>query len=410
MIPLEQAVQLELKSLEQPPLLSPPSKLRLTTATLGWLIVAVLFVVILLSALGYLINILLLFFLALTIGLGLMPLVDRLEGWGLPRILGGLLVYLLLLGGLAALLFFTIRPISSELVSLSDNLPSINQRIYDQLPDQLQEPLRPVLTTASTIFGTSPQVSGGVTNTAVISGSTVGSNAQVGSGQKVPNLDLSAVAQNLFGVVGGLAAGLIAFVSVLAISFYWMMLSDKPQRGFLTVVPLAYRERVNSTLIAIADRVGGYLRGVILLVLIIGSISYAGLFFLGVDFALVLAVIAGLGELLPNLGPVIAMVPAVLVGFAAGGGGMALKVLIFYVVIQQVESNFIAPQILGKQVKLPAILILASILIWSTLFGVLGAVLAVPLTAVIVTVVEKLIAPYLQQRASAVSQPYLERS
>lgn len=404
MIPLEQAVQLEPEPLEQPPLSSPAGKLGLTAATLGWLVAAVLFVVILLSALGYLINILLLFFLALTIGLGLIPLVDRLEGWGLPRILGGLLVYLLLLGGLATLTFFTIRPISSELVSLSDNLPSISQRIYDQLPDQLQEPLRPVLTTANTIFGSSPQASGGVTNTAVISGSTVG------SGQKVPNLDLGAVAQNLFGVVGGLATGLIAFVSVLTISFYWIMLRNKPQRGFLTVVPLAYRERVNNTLSAIADRVGGYLRGVILLVLIIGSISYAGLFFLGVDFALVLAVIAGLGELLPNLGPVIAMVPAVLVGFAAGGGGMALKVLILYVIIQQVESNFIAPQILGKQVKLPAILILASLLIWSTLFGVLGAVLAVPLTAVIVTVIEKLVAPWLQQRASAVSQPYLERS
>ena len=120
--------------------------------------------------------------------------------------------------------------------------------------------------------------------------------------------------------------------------------------------------------------------GQILLMLIIGVLTYIGLFFLDVKYALTLALIAGLFELIPYVGPFIALIPAAILAFIQAPL-LGLLVVILYVVIQQLENYVIVPQVMKKTVGLNPIVIIIVMLIGAKLAGVIGIILSVPLTA-----------------------------
>jgi len=116
------------------------------------------------------------------------------------------------------------------------------------------------------------------------------------------------------------------------------------------------------------------------LMLIIGCLTFIGLYFLNVPYVLILALIAGLFEIIPYIGPIIAAIPAVILAFLVSPL-LALLVVVLYIVIQQLENYVIVPQIMKKAVGLNPIVIIVVMLIGAKLAGVLGLILAVPLTA-----------------------------
>ena len=123
--------------------------------------------------------------------------------------------------------------------------------------------------------------------------------------------------------------------------------------------------------------------------LIIGALSYIALVILGVNYSLLLALFAGITEIIPYIGPVLGAVPAVIIAFTQGPI-KGLFVVIVYVLIQQLENNFIVPKVMKKSVGLNPIIVIIVIMIGIKIAGIAGALLAVPFTAIIQVIANEL--------------------
>src|SRR5262249_24886232 len=139
---------------------------------------------------------------------------------------------------------------------------------------------------------------------------------------------------------------------------------------------------------AIGERMGGWLLGQVALSSSIGLASFVALEVIGVDNALLLAVVAAVAELIPIIGPWIAALPAVAVAFAQEPL-KALLTVIAYVLIQQVESNLLAPRIMGRAVRLHPLAVILALLAGASLFGIVGALVAVPVASAVSVVLDE---------------------
>ena len=193
---------------------------------------------------------------------------------------------------------------------------------------------------------------------------------------------LNQATSSIFGTVVGLFGGLFSFGIVLVISFYLAVQEKGVKRFFISMTPSEHQHYVSDLINRIQIRIGGWLRGQLLLMLIIGSLTFIGLYFLGVKYALTLALIAGILELIPYIGPFIALIPAVILAFVQSPM-LALLVIVLYVVIQQLENYVIVPQVMKKAVNLNPIVIIVVMLIGAKLAGVMGIILSIPLTAAV---------------------------
>ena len=143
----------------------------------------------------------------------------------------------------------------------------------------------------------------------------------------------------------------------------------------------AWREQFVMMLHDISSKLGHWLRGQLVLCLIIFAASYLGLSVIGVDYALTLALFAGLMEAVPMVGAYLGAIPAVMVAILSGSPLKGLVVAIFFLIIQQVEGNLIVPQVMKKAVGVHPMLILLAALIGAALLGFVGVLIAVPVTA-----------------------------
>lgn len=188
--------------------------------------------------------------------------------------------------------------------------------------------------------------------------------------------------------LAGAASSVFNIGVVLVLSFYLLKDADTFVQRIETAVPEAYRadfERITRDL----DKVwSGFLRGQVLLSIIIGVMTTVALMILGVRNALLLGILAGVLEVVPTIGPVIAMLPAVAIAFFQGSTNwaidptlFALIVILTYFGIQQLENHLIVPNVLGASVDLPPVVILIGTLIGASLAGVVGIFLAAPVIA-----------------------------
>lgn len=174
---------------------------------------------------------------------------------------------------------------------------------------------------------------------------------------------------------------------LLVLAFYWLIARMESLELFLKLTPYENREQVRSLWNAIESRLGAYLRGQVILMLIIGAISYVGLVILQVPNALALAVIAGLFEAVPIVGPLIGAVPAVASGLLVSPF-TALLVALLYTVIQIVENNILVPRVMSANVGLNPLVVILAIIAGSTLNGVVGAIFAIPIAGAIQVVAQ----------------------
>ena len=189
--------------------------------------------------------------------------------------------------------------------------------------------------------------------------------------------------------VGGTAVVIsYTFSLVLAIliipfwTFYLLLDSHKLGQTFARSIPSSIRQDVLKLVTLIDAVFASYLRGQLFLALIIGAISTIFFGIAGVQFALILGVIAGIFELIPNIGPILGAIPAILVALAQNPT-LALVTAIYAVVIQQIENIFITPRVLGRSVQLHPVLVMVVLVIGSELGGLVGLFLAPVTTAVL---------------------------
>jgi predicted PurR-regulated permease PerM len=306
------------------------------------------------------------FFIGIALALVLDPIVTWLERRGAPRWAGVLLSYAAIVGLVWALIAFAVPPIARQTREFLQDLPQLATALTDiqhglqdwyrtlPLPPELREMIDESITSAEGAF-----------------------------------LDA------LRGVLGptiGTLLRTVAFVFGLIIVPVWLFFVLKDRGRFpgavASALPEAWRPDA-ANVQAILARVGGrWVRGQLLLGLSIFLASIIGLTFLSLvgfsefgEFTLILALIAGVLEWFPIIGPIVAAIPAILIGFSISPAA-ALAAAILYTAIQQLENNLLVPKVMGDAVELhPAVMILA-LIVGAALFGIPGAILAAPTVAI----------------------------
>jgi len=189
-------------------------------------------------------------------------------------------------------------------------------------------------------------------------------------------------------VVGAVASKVVLLIYILLASIYMNLSAHAIREDFLQAIPSAYRREINLLMDQIGQVWSAFFRGELTLMLVIGVMSWLGLTALGIPAAPYLGFIAGLLELIPNIGPVLSAVPAVIVALVQGSSylpldhlAVAALVIILYILIQQFENNLIVPRVLGDALELPPLVVMTGVLVGATAGGILGALLATPMIA-----------------------------
>lgn len=184
-------------------------------------------------------------------------------------------------------------------------------------------------------------------------------------------------------------SGIAAVIAMFVLSFY-LSLQEGGVRKFLQfITPREYEGYVLNLWQRTQNRLGQWLQGQLLLGLIVGILVFIGLSIIGVPYALILALLAAILELVPMAGPIIASIPAIILGFIIHPG-TGFLVLIFYIVMQFIENHVLVPTVMKKAVGLNPVIVIISLLVGAKLGGIVGMLLAVPLAAVLMEILADL--------------------
>jgi len=301
------------------------------------------------------------FLLAIILAYLLNPLVDFFEGRSIPRVLSIIMIYLAVGAILALLVTYTIPRIVAEISKLSERLPDFTAMISSNIAN-LQERFQR-------------------SNLPPVFQQLVDQNIHKAQERLLTALEYSVEAVlSLLGKV---------FISLLTpvLAFYMLKDTSVIKRTISDLIPGKHRRKILAWLSKIDATLGSWIRGQLLIAFMVGLLSTIGLSLIGLDFAILLGVLAGFLDILPYFGPIIGGIPPVVVGLLVSPT-MGLKALAVMVVVQQIEGNFITPQILGHTLGLHPLLIIFALLLGGELGGFLGLVLSVPIAAVIKVTLE----------------------
>ena len=195
--------------------------------------------------------------------------------------------------------------------------------------------------------------------------------------------ELDSIGKNAFSFTRQLFGGFFSTLTVFVISFYLLLYQERFQDSIARLFNEEEKRRVTHALNQVNDKLGAWLRGQMLLSFSIGIMSWVALTLLNVPYALPLALIAGILEVVPTLGPIIAAVPAVIVAFTISPAHGLIVVLV-YVFIQLLENNLLVPKIMQRAVGLNPIIIILAVMIGGNLMGVIGALLSIPFVSFVV--------------------------
>lgn len=303
-------------------------------------------------------EILLILFGAIIFSSAIHPLITQLTRRGVNFSIAILITYGLLITGLLVLLMLALPPMLSFLSQVMEK-----DFLTSQLSSLVSD-LRLTLLRWDQFRGLLPMVK--VTPELV---ETINNTSEQVEKQAWP------VTQQVASVLGKL--GLL-----LVLAFYWLIARTESQELFLKLTPAEHRVQVRGLWNDIETRLGAYLRGQVILMLIVGLFSYVGLVILQVPNPLALAVIAGLFEAVPLIGPMIGAIPAV-AGALLVSPVTALLVAVLFITIQVLENNVLVPKIMSVNVGLNPLVVIVAIIAGSTISGVTGAVFAIPIAGAI---------------------------
>ena len=300
---------------------------------------------------------LLLIYVSILLAIGFSPIVRLIERQRLlpigprrfPRWLAILALYLFIIGTITAIGFLVFPPLALQARDLWDTLPAMFENAQQWLI--ARGFLREHLTWRQAV-----------------------ERADISGGERAVGTVLNAVS----GVVGGL----FGLFTILVLTFYFLVEAGPLRDSLLQLFPRRNRLRVHAAIRDITLKVSAWLGGQLMLGLTIGGTSAIGLWLLGIPFFYVLALISGIGEMIPVVGPILAAIPAVAVA-ATVSLNKALLVVVFFIVQQQFENHVLVPKLMERQVGISAVTVIIALLIGGSLLGIAGAILAVPTAAII---------------------------
>lgn len=306
--------------------------------------------------------------LAVTIAAALAPPVNLLAR-KIPRVVAVVAVYLVLVGLLALLAYFVLPSFVTEMRQFGNRLP--------ELVGNVQQWLMGLIPPEEDVI---PVDEGSVFNMI--------SSWLSGFGTQVLSLPLTLTAAALDGLL------------VIFLSLYALIWAPNTRHFLRSLTPRRAHARVESIASEMFEAMGGYFRGVFISGVIVAALTYVGLLLIGVDFALALAITAGLLEFVPVFGPIVAGILVVSVAFLQSGG-TALAAFAYMVILQQIESNILFPNILSNETSTSPFLSLFAFFAGVAVGGLLGALIAVPLAAALRVFVIHVVAPGVRQLTGA---------
>jgi predicted PurR-regulated permease PerM len=302
-------------------------------------------------------DVLLLIYVSILLATGFSPIVRLIERQRLlpigprrfPRWLAILVLYLFIIGTITAIGFLVFPPLIRQARDLWDQLPAMFERAQQWL------------------------IARGLLSEHLTWREAV-ERADVSKGERAVGTVVTAVT----GVVGGL----VGLFTILVLTFYLLVEADRLRDSLLQLFARRNRPRVDAAIRDITLKVSAWLGGQLLLGLTIGLTSAVGLWLLDVPFFYVLALISGIGEMIPVIGPILSAIPAIAVA-ATVSLNKVLLVIVFFVIQQQFENHVLVPKLMERQVGVSAVVVIVALLIGGSLLGIPGAILAVPTAAIV---------------------------
>jgi predicted PurR-regulated permease PerM len=247
----------------------------------------------------------------------------------------------------------------------------------------------PILDETQGFLSTAPQYLDTLNLPSSLTGVAETARTAVGSGQSQSIFDTLFAFQSAFAdtsggvirVVSTFFGGIFSLLLVVVLSFYFAIQSTGVEDFIRLVAPARHEEYATGLWHRAQRKIGQWMQGQLLLSVISGTITYLGLLILGVPYALLLAVIAAVMNIVPVFGSLIAGVIATIVAFSSGGVTLALIVAGLFLIINQFEGNLLYPLVVNKVVGIPPLLVILALLVGGSLAGFLGVVLSIPLAA-----------------------------
>jgi predicted PurR-regulated permease PerM len=270
------------------------------------------------------------------------PMVDYFKAHRVPRAVSVLTVYVLVLGIAGLIIYLIIPPFINEFKSLQDTLPVYSEQFATQFSGGL--------------FG------------------------DVSLGQFLQNIFEQIGSKGLVSQTFGIFSGLLSIFPVLVISFYLVAEEEGMKKFIKTLIPPHHQSFTLGLIEKIQTKMGHWILGQVILSFSIFAATFIGLTLLGVKYALFLALLAGLLELVPYIGPFLSALPALFFAFFQDPT-LALWVLILYLVVQKLENYILVPKVMEKTVGTSPLVVLLALLVGFKLAGILGLLIAVPVVS-----------------------------
>jgi predicted PurR-regulated permease PerM len=301
-------------------------------------------------------HVLLLLYVSALFAIGFTPVVRMIERrqtirkrWRAPRWAAILTLYIVILGLLAAVTLMILPPLVRQARALWAAAPGMFDRAQAFLIEW------GVVSDRITMREVVERAEGAATGDAV-----------------------TAVIATIVGIFGGL----FGLFTVLIVTFYLLIEAETLRETFISLFPRARRAQIAQASREVTVKVSAWLNGQLLLGATIGTTAAIGLWALGVPYFYVLALIAGIGELIPIVGPLLAAIPAVAVALSISPQ-KALLVAGFFILQQQFENHVLVPKVMERQVGVSAVTVIVALLLGAQLLGIVGAILAVPTAAIL---------------------------
>ena len=342
---------------------SPAPEYEWTFRRIVWATLVLIFVILSFWLLYRFNQVVFILFIAIVIGTVIRPAVAWLYQRGLPRMAGVILVYLLLLILLTGFLLLLLPLIVEQSATIAATVPGYYQDLRQGManyPNQLIVRLGGFLPASLPSLRT---------------GQPTGPDVVASAGQAL-------------GYVTSAARVIFIVFILLALIYYWTLDGRRIVRSLLLLMPQSQRESMDELILAMEAKVASYMLGQGLLCLAIGLVSLLAYLLIGLPNALVLALLAGVLEAVPLIGPLLGAIPAALVALTLGPDKL-VWVIVATVVIQQLENSLLVPRIMRMAVGVNPFVTLLALAAFGSLFGIAGALMAIPLAAIIQLVLER---------------------
>jgi len=311
------------------------------------------------------------------------PLINWFKKYKINRLFGVIITYVSIALIFSGLLYFFIPPVLDEASNLLSNAPKYLDSItlWNPLNDSK------LVETGKLAGGISDGLNGGKQILNNLSSGTVNTSVISDLITRFRGIT-SSTSDGFINIATNIFGGALSFILIIVLSFYLAVQEGGVEKFLKIITPQKNEAYIVDLWKRSQRKIGYWMQGQLLLGIVVGVLVYLGLMILGIQNALILAVLAGVLEVIPVFGPILSAIPAILFGFTDGGLTTSLLVLGLFVIIQQFENHLIYPLVVKKVVGVSPIVVILALIVGAKLAGFLGILLSVPVTSALMEFID----------------------